>query len=210
MDMMCSLFSKMHQNSTKIYGMCYEKLKKEQIINSRRGPELTTTIVANLKTIFEKSELYNHNSVIYNRNRLTNQTHTMDANKLNAAKYDDFGAAIFIVVVICFYSLSIVFMVIINVKFRVVFKRNTGGFCCCENKHDLYDAQKDETKNTIHMIFNDSSRLLTSVVLPASLVTNLTNLKTIPTMNPQNSRPIVTKYDTNDDDDIDLSLFSPV
>jgi len=68
----------------------------------------------------------------------------------------------YIVVVICFFSLSIVFMVILNVKFKIVFDRQG---CCYEMapSHDLYDQQQEETKNAINLLFSNSSRLVSSI-----------------------------------------------
>lgn len=80
---------------------------------------------------------------------------------------NDFEAALFIIIVICFYSLSIVFIVITNTKFDILIDQDLDGsfYCWQKKKNDLYEAQKDETKSTIHFIFNDSSKLLTSVVI---------------------------------------------
>lgn len=74
---------------------------------------------------------------------------------------------------ICFYSLTIGFMLISNIKCRFTLSRKSTGVCCFEIKAQdpsSYDIDPDETKHTIHMIFNDSSKLLTSVVLPPSLI----------------------------------------
>ena len=95
----------------------------------------------------------------------------MKNGKIDAARVgdEDSDAAMFIIVVVCFYSLSIVFMFILNIKFKIILKSKSG-YCCYETNNDLYESQRDETKNTIHMIFSDSSKLLTSVVIPPYII----------------------------------------
>lgn len=79
------------------------------------------------------------------------------------------GAEFYIVIVICFYSLSIVFLLLFNAKFKLTFRN-----CCTRQfffssesvKNDLYEMQKEETKTTINMLFQNSNKLLTSVAIP--------------------------------------------
>ncbi|RNA43559.1 hypothetical protein BpHYR1_005059 [Brachionus plicatilis] len=77
---------------------------------------------------------------------------------------DDSQAALFVIVVVCFY------------------KRDLDGrfYCWHKKKNDLYETQRDETKKTIHVIFNDSSKLLASVAVEPDLfdkILNTNNLK---------------------------------
>ena len=53
-------------------------------------------------------------------------------------------------------------MVILNVKFKIVFDRQG---CCYEvsPSQDLYDQQQEETKNAINLLFSTSSRLVSSI-----------------------------------------------
>ena len=113
--------------------------------------------------------------------KLANATPPVDASSSSASESaalsqnenrsddDHFGAGTFIVVVICFYSLSIVFLTLFNIRFKIVFSRSYGICCCRESSRDQhYESQKEETKTTIHMLFRDSSRLLPAVALTNS------------------------------------------
>jgi hypothetical protein len=92
------------------------------------------------------------------------------------ANYDEPGAALFVVVVILFYSMSVACMIISNVKFKCVMYRRPGvgtcGLVWCKSRGsqeaaaDLYEAQA--TKETIHMLFNHSARVLSSVAIADS------------------------------------------
>ena len=137
MRLLCELFNRVIQNTTRLTGACIKYTN-------------LTEVSSNLK----------------NNSRLNLESKHLA---------EDQEAAIFIIVVICFYSLSIVFMVIINIKLNVVIDRNSSGGCYCweRTKNDLYETQRDETKNTIHMIFNDSSKLLTSGVIPSAVPENV-------------------------------------
>lgn len=54
---------------------------------------------------------------------------------ISLKKIDDFEAALFIIFVICFYSLSIVFIVINNTKFNISIDKDLdGNFFCCHKK----------------------------------------------------------------------------
>lgn len=81
------------------------------------------------------------------------------------SQIEDREAALFVIIVVCFYSLSIFFMVIANIKFNFVIEKDLNGrlYCWYKKKNDWYETQREETKNTIHIIFNESSKLLTSV-----------------------------------------------
>ncbi|CAF0791641.1 unnamed protein product [Brachionus calyciflorus] len=116
----------------------------------------------------------NSSSIKISQKIFTNYTDSM--NQKSAG--NDLEAALFVIVVICFYSLSIVFIVIFNVKFDAVIDRDSKGSCYCweTNGNDLYEAQRDETKNTINMIFSDSSKLLTSVAIPSAVVEHVVDL----------------------------------
>lgn len=152
MHMLCELFRKMFNNSTQIYGACYPSVNT----TTRKYSSNPQSLPINFRNNFEKYSTTKHSNV-----------------SEPSAPVDDKGAALFIVIVICFYSLSIVFMVILNIKFKMVInKKSDGGISCCEggSKHDLYESQKDETKNTIQILFNDSSRLLASVVIPPNIL----------------------------------------
>lgn len=194
MDMMCNLFSKMQNNTTKIYGMCFEKLNREQI--SKKSA--TTTIATNFKTIFEKSEFYNHKQSV-NKNPQNSPCSGQNVGNNIVHLNDDYGAAVFIVVVICFYSITMGFLLISNIKCKCVFNRKASGVWCFEEtKYDgAYDAQSDEAKKTIHMIFNDSSKLLTSVVLPPSLMANYSSTNMLNKNNSQASNKVSTTNQNN-------------
>lgn len=167
MKILCELFRNMSNNMSRIHGTCYNPANTSQITLKDPKKSNQGLLAHNLKTNFEKSEFYHHN---HHNPKQTN------ANVSSAGgQSDEQGAAMFIIVVICFYSLSILFLVIFNIKCNLVLNRKSAGRCsCCASKqHDLYESQKDETKTTIHMIFNDSSRLLTSVAIPSNLVNTI-------------------------------------
>lgn len=173
MDLMCSLFSKTSGNSTRIYGMCVEKNKQQQqqdqaITRINKPINLVASTLPSRLTTLGKSELYHHNKHLINH-ASSNQNGTLQTS------FDDHGAAMFVVVVICFYSLTIGFMLVTHIKCKCVIARKTTGVCCFEIKSSetSYDGQLDETKKTINLLFNDSSKLLTSVVLPARVLNNL-------------------------------------
>lgn len=166
MKLICQLFGTLSQNATNIPGICHE-----QLIKTAKKPNLdsqTQSVFQKTSTaLYDKSELYHY----YN--------HNDNENTAGPPPYDDHGAAVFISVVICFYSLSIVCMFIINIKFKIVMTK-TSPYCMCDDSRvDEYESQKDETKNTIHLIFNDSSKLLSSVALA-----KLTNSASTPNMTP--------------------------
>ena len=64
-------------------------------------------------------------------------------------------------------------MVILNVKFRIVFDSQG---CCYEMtpSNDLYDQQQEETKNAINLLFSNSSRLVSSITTaePGAVLTD--------------------------------------
>lgn len=73
--------------------------------------------------------------------------------------YDSKNAAYYLIIVIGFYSLSIVFLLIFNSKFKIICKNRS---CHCDNVYDeddLYESQKKETKNTVKLIFNGEPKL---------------------------------------------------
>lgn len=182
MDLMCSLFSQKQAetNSTRIYAMCVDKAAPTS--TTARPPNTIMNKLAvkaqhsttSRPLVFEKAEVYHHKQVPGKHATTSNSNNN---NNSNTFFYDDHGAAMFVIVVICFYSLSIGFMLISNIKCRCVIARKTTGWCCLEIKsaEPAYDVQLDETKKTINLIFNDSSKLLTSVVLPPSVINNLTS-----------------------------------
>jgi hypothetical protein len=103
---------------------------------------------------------------VLNNNSHTNTTNTNNTNVGSAA-----NEAIFIIVVICFYSLSIAFLVLFNVKFKIVLVKKPGESFYrvhTQPNNDLYEMQKEETKTTIEMLFKDTSRVLTSVALSSA------------------------------------------
>ena len=166
MKLVCELFRKIH-NSTKLYGIC-----------SRQSTNITTTATATHTIINANSALNEEN-----RNHFSNQHQNLfltsnQALSLSKSHSDDvkngedyYGAGMFIVVVICFYSLSIVFLTLFNIRFRLVFGRSYGICCCRESTEDHhYESQKEETKNTIHMIFRDSSKLLPVLAITNSYI----------------------------------------
>ena len=143
MRLVCELFRKV-QNSTKIHGICFAPANR----TTRVYPPSSLLILAQLNQHFPASN--------------TSST-------TSAKEADSFGAGLFIVVVICFYSLSIVALVIFNIRFKIVFSRSYGICFCRESKQDKnYESQKEATKNTIHMIFNDSSKLFPALALTNS------------------------------------------
>jgi hypothetical protein len=77
-------------------------------------------------------------------------------------------AAMFIVIVICFYSLSIACMVIINIKLKLVFARKPGQFCCCQSEtiSNQDDQDEEETRKTIHLMFSNTSKIAASIIIP--------------------------------------------
>lgn len=185
MDLMCSLFSQKQAetNSTRIYAMCVDKaaptsttprtpntMMNKLAVKAHHYHQHSTT---SRPSVFEKAEVYHHKQVP-GKHATTSSNNNSN---INTFFYDDHGAAMFVIVVICFYSLSIGFMLISNIKCRCVIARKTTGWCCLEIKaaDTAYDVQLDETKRTINLIFNDSSKLLTSVVLPPSVINNLTS-----------------------------------
>jgi hypothetical protein len=159
MQLLCEIFRKIINNSSQLHGVCYEHLPMSASLSSSSPKKVYTTHVPSKNGGYDKAGYYH-----LNRHGNANSKDTAS---------NDYGAAIFIVVVICFYSLSIVFMVIFNIKFKFVFK-NRSGFCCCDDAHnDLYESQKDETKNTINMIFKNSVVIPTSLILSNSAGTLL-------------------------------------
>ena len=163
MKLVCELYRKIH-NSTKIYGIC-----------SRQSSLITTTTpttrrVASNDFLNEQNKTHlfdTHKSFLGLSSHATSLKNNENKNVTNGNE-DWYGAAMFIVVVICFYSLSIVFLTLFNIRFKLVFGRSYGICCCHESTEDHhYESQKEETKNTIHMIFRDSSKLL-----PALAITN--------------------------------------
>ena len=155
MKFFCELVRKISSNASQLHGVCYENYLDLQNSNNKKGQQPGSL---NLVPKLDKGDLFGKSA----------KEASLVTAKMNGADYDD-GAAMFTVIVICFYSLSIVFMVILNIKFKIVL-RPKFGYCCYEPNNDLYESQKDETKNTIHMIFSDSSKLLTSVVIPPYVI----------------------------------------
>ena len=161
MKLVCELYRKIH-NSTKIYGIC-----------SRQYSQITTATTTTTKRVasneflneLNKTHLFDPHKIF-----LGSSSHvtSLKNNESTNSNDDWYGAGMFIVVVICFYSLSIVFLTLFNIRFKLVFGRSYGICCCRESTEDHhYESQKEETKNTIHMIFRDSSKLL-----PALAITN--------------------------------------
>jgi hypothetical protein len=154
MKFVCELFRKI-QNSTKIYGIC-----------SRQSINPSNTNSSN-----------NNMTNLDNQNKLNFSNHLFTPSfspSLSSSKSEEdyYGAGMFIVVVICFYSLSIVFLTLFNIRFKLVFGRSFYGMCCCrESTGDHhYESQKEETKNTIHMIFQNSSKLLPAIAVANSYI----------------------------------------
>ena len=165
MKLVCELFRKM-QNSTKIHGICVEQLLVA--INNITLQNLTAP--ANL-TERQSHSLPTHH--IHNQDVVTNLKNVFHTNSHDsqAISDDHFGAGMFIIVVMCFYSMSILFLTLFNIRFKIVFSPGHGICGCRESEIDQnYESQKDETKNTIHMIFNDSSKLLPSVAISNSYI----------------------------------------
>jgi hypothetical protein len=162
MKLVCELYRKIH-NSTKIYGICSRQYS--QITTVTTTKRLTSNNFLNEQN---KTHLFDtHKLFLGLSSHATSLKNNENTNVTNGNE-DWYGAGMFIVVVICFYSLSIVFLTLFNIRFKLVFGRSYGICCCRESTEDHhYESQKEETKNTIHMIFRDSSKLL-----PALAITN--------------------------------------
>ena len=156
-----------HRNVSQLGGVCYDAQpilnNLELLKKQHQQQQLQQPFTSNKQQQFLTLNGMNPNS----------NSHGIKAelflNKNKDSMQDDDGAALYIIVVLCFYSLSILFMVLFNIKLRCFIKSSSAGMLCCDNHdNDLYESQMDETKHTIHMIFNDSSKLLSSVVLNQS------------------------------------------
>jgi len=154
MKIVCELFRKI-PNSTKIYGIC-----------SRQSINPSNAIGSNNMTNLDTQSRLNFSTHLF----------TPSSSSLSKSEEDNYGAGMVIVVVICFYSLSIVFLTLFNIRFKLVFGRSFYGICCCrESTGDHhYESQKEETKNTIHMIFQNSSKLLPAIAVANSYVLTAT------------------------------------
>jgi hypothetical protein len=155
MQLMCELFKNMFENKTRFEGICYDKnadpnqshKKPMQLIKqSQQNVDLTLEEISRIENLIQ-------------------------ANPTDNSVYSKIGPEYYIVVVICFYSLSIVFLLIFNSKFKCVINKNT--FRCIDNdtENDLYELQKEETKTTIELLFQNSTKLFTSIASPAHVQT---------------------------------------
>ena len=112
MKLICELFRKTANSS--VHGKCYENLiDANKKINSKNFTELVKAL-NNLDT-FDLS-----NQVIA-FTPATNHTDPLLQKKIETS-------AIYLVVVMCFYSLSLLILVFLNVKFNLVFRKSLGRF----------------------------------------------------------------------------------
>jgi hypothetical protein len=116
---------------------------------------------------------------------------------------ESLSAAYYLIIVIGFYSLSIVFLIIFNSKFKIVCKNRS---CYCDDTYeedDLYESQKKETKNTVKLIFNSDPKTTaqnysSQLLLSTSILYNKkhSNDSAFQDDNTNNN-----DYDDDDDDD---------
>ena len=173
MKLICELFRKISQNSSQLHGKCYENLlDAENKVNSQKFHDL----VRNLSSLSVPKQ--------------ADLAQLLPTTKAGATEQDS-QAAIYIIIVICFYSLSLVFLVFFNIKFKMVFSKKLGLRNCYQSstKHDLYDSQKQETKDTIELLFSHSSKILLTYSA-ANLANNLTKVNSTSLMTPQPSQTI--------------------
>lgn len=171
--LICEILNKLNGSpgstnlTTRLYGACVE----------------TSHVLAQNLTIHDKaipissrvrSLIQGDLSRIYAQRNLSRSLDEFLGDKLSKSvvappeDYDDPGAAIFIIIVILFYSCSIACLIFSNIKCNFEVIRKLGvPLVKAKNDFELYDMQQEETKNTIQMIFSESSRLATSIAIPS-------------------------------------------
>ena len=151
MKLMCKLFRE-HLNSG-LQGLCYDesqKIKFENVTVFRNFIQnFTQRQLADLSQKRDKHNFIKLNITSSNI-RFKNQLATVKAHKED----DDSNHIFFyIVIVMCFYSISIVFLLIRNIQlnFSIPPKDN--------NKYVFCDEENEATKVTIDMLFNRHKKL---------------------------------------------------
>jgi hypothetical protein len=198
-------------NSTRIYGACIESppLSNTRPIKSVETDTAAIDMQSFLSQDFDRLVAVRdghtrHNNITHIHNHPRHQHAFPDNIKAgrNVMKdYDQSGAAIFVVVVILFYSLSVACMIITNIKFKCVLYRRPGTWFQfrLQTQSDLYETQSEATKDTIQMLFNQSSKVLTSVAIPASLQVVSSEPTALVTTHISSSPPSTVKLDTESD-----------
>ncbi len=177
MRLICELSRQV--NATSLRGKCYENTADaNKHINSINYNDLIRTL---------------NNINLTSVNQLTNSAELNATNQRNLEYYanKNDNAAMYVIIVLCFYSLSLVCLIFSNIKFNWVFKKSLGmlfefifiyiilfmfwnliwfyiGLRNCYHaqvKTELYDTQQQETKETIELLFSHSSKLLSLPVV---------------------------------------------
>ena len=162
-------------SSTRLYGLCVDSAaaaySATHFIPTSRNAPLAVTNFKKLEQFF-RSRAIVHNGRLLSSNNSPTWTKSTPS-PVQRLDYDEPGAALFIVVVILFYSLTIALMIVSNIKCKLVVISMPGGGCsrarACRNQH-LYDSQRQETKEAIEMLFAESPRTLTSVALATEVI----------------------------------------
>jgi hypothetical protein len=151
MQLICELFKNLFENTTRFEGVCYDK--------NANPSQIVKKPVQIIKQNQQNAHLDRDDILQIEKYLQTETTPTETSGYSKGAEY-------YIIVVICFYSLSIVFLLIFNSKFKCVINKNT--FHCIDNdtENDLYELQKEETKTTIELLFQNSTKLFTSIAAP--------------------------------------------
>ena len=158
---MCQLFKDLLSNASRLEGLCYDANDEAQRLKFQN--------YSNIKSIFQnfthqqvnlerKENLFNLNLTSF---QLFRREFKTEQSSVNIDSHEHLGPYFYIIVVICFYSLSVVFLLIASVNFKYSIKK---GFLtqCLDNveSNDLYEQQKEETKLTIDLFFHNSQKRL--------------------------------------------------
>jgi hypothetical protein len=156
MQLICQLFKNLFQNSSRLEGICYDEKNEANFQNYTN----IKNIIKNAGKKLEFGNLTNLTSFQIQRRESQNHQTQQDHAHLHQ-NGDTKGAYLYIIVVICFYSLSVLFLLITNSKFKLSFSKRSLFKCHDDNtyKNDLYELQKKETKETIDLLFQNSSKV---------------------------------------------------
>lgn len=120
MKIICEIFQKTIQNlSSPLHGRCFENIKNSNpTASSGKG---LNTLLKNLNN-FTSFNIENLHKPIQATTDLNNSTTAL----LESKNHEN--AAMYIIVVLCFYSISLVCLVVFNIKFNVIFRKSFGKF----------------------------------------------------------------------------------
>ena len=149
MKLICQLFRDLLRNSSSLEGLCYDENLKIKFQNT----SVIKAFIQNLTQYQKDKHVFNLNitNSKFIRSYIEKTQHQEPLATKDSAYHS--GSYFYIIVVMCFYSIPIIFLIISNLR---IFNRSK---IYKTASNTSYDEEKQATKVTIDMIFQNQIQI---------------------------------------------------